>query len=239
MVAIILAILSSLNASSYFAERSATSPEETATTTGAALDPALIVILVVAALVLLFGVLIIGSIVAGIFAYTSAEIANNREVTFRQAARATFDRLWSFVWLQVLTGIKVLLWTLLFIVPGIIMAVRYSLANVSFFDANKQLTGNAAIKDSLALTKGAWLTTFSTQMFFNIITLGLISPIIDTGSKAMLYRQFVALQKSHAPQQKPHALAWVTLGFTLLVAVGAIALLGFAIVNYGLSIIEG
>lgn len=236
MVAIVLAILSALGAGSYSSNQ-ATPPVEGGGVVDAAIDPIMIAVLIVVAAVFLFGALVVGSIITGIFAYTAAEVAKGRDVSFKQAAKATLDRLWSFVWLQILTVAKILLWTLLFIVPGIIMAVRYSLANLSFFDDSKKLTGNAAIKDSLALTKGAWITTFGAQVFFNIITLGLISPIVDTGSKAMLYRQFSALQKANTSKPKPHALSWVTLGLFVLIIVVAVGLLGYAIVNYGMSLV--
>jgi hypothetical protein len=235
MIAILLAIISALGASNYNLSPPAATDESGAAITNPAMEPAVIAIIIVIALVFLFGAIVFGSIVSGIAAYTSAEIAKGREVSFKVAARATFDRLWSFVWLQVLTGIKVVLWSLLFIVPGIIMAVRYSLANISFFDSDKKLTGNTAIKDSLALTKGAWITTFASQTFFNIITLGTISPIIDTGSKAMLYRQFAAAQG--APKPRPHTLSWVTLGIFILIIVIAISLMGYAVVNYAHTLI--
>jgi hypothetical protein len=112
------------------------------------------------------------------------------------------------------------------------MAFRYSLANLSFFDDKKKFTGNAAIKDSLELTKGAWLTTFASQTFLNIITLGSIGPIVNTGSKVMLYRQFSALQQTNAPKPKAHALSWVTLGLTLFIAIIATIFLAYAITHY-------
>ena len=238
MAALILALLSALNAISYFSEESSVATESSTPMAAGAVEPAVIIVAIILGLIFLFGVVVIGSIVTGIFAYTAAEIAHGREVTFRQAIKATFNRLWSFVWLQVLTVAKVVLWSLLLVIPGIIMAFRYSLANLSFFDENKKLTGNAAIQDSLALTKDAWLTTFSAQIFLNIITFGLISPIIDTGSKAMLYRQFTELERTHTPKPRPHALSWITLGVTLVIAVVAVSLLGIAIANYGLTFLE-
>lgn len=241
MAAIILAVLSALGASKGFNESTPTGPKDMPgeiVTTGAAVDPAVVVVIVIVAAVILFGILIIGSILTGIFAYTAAEVAKGREVTFRQAVNATFDRFWSFVGLQLLTIVKVLLWSLLFVIPGIIMAFRYSLANLSFFDDKKKFTGNTAIKDSLELTKGAWLTTFASQTFLNIITLGSIGPIVDTGSKAMLYRQFSALQQTNTPKPKAHALSWVTLGFTLLIAIIATIFLTYAITHHILPTIK-
>ena len=236
MIALALAILSGLMASNLGPSVPAGPAQTSMPATDPAVQAALIVVVVILAVIFAFGALVIGSIFTGIFSYTAVEVAKGREVSFRQAAKAVFGRLWSFVWLQLLIIVKVFLWTLLFIIPGIIMAVRYSLANLSFFDSDKKLTGNAAIKDSVALTKGAWLTTFASQTLLDLITLGTITPIADTGSKTMLYRQLDSLKGTEKP--KPHALSWVTLGLVILLTVLIISLLGYALVNFGLSWIE-
>jgi hypothetical protein len=228
MAALVLAVLSALGASNYFGDAADPVPADAPVGPAGAADISLMIVIAAIAMIFAFGALVVGSIIAGIFAYTSAEIANGREVTFQQAVKTTMNRLWSFVWLQLLTILKVLAWSLLFIIPGVVMAFRYSLANLSFFDEKKKLTGNAAIKDSLALTKGAWVTTFAAQTFLNLITLGAIGPIVDTGSKAVLYRQFNALETD---EQKP----WVTLGLTILIAIILIGFMSYALVNFGLS----
>lgn len=222
-LAIILAILSALGAGNFMSDQSTLTEDTAPIVANPALDPVVIAGTIVVVAIMLFGALIFGSIIAGIFAFTAAELAKGRVVSFRQATKATVDRLWSFVWLQLLTIAKILAWSLLLVIPGIIMAFRYSLANLSFFDSDKKLTGNAAIKDSLALTEGAWVTTFGAQVFFNIITLGLISPIVDTASKAILYRQFIELQQSDGTKPTAHPLSWVALGLLILaVAAGLI-----------------
>jgi hypothetical protein len=235
MAALVLAVLSALGAGNYFNESGPAPSEGPVASAATSIDAVAVIFIIFLILLFAFGALVIGSWITGIFAYTSVEIANGREVTFRRAVIATRERLWRFVWLQLLTGLKVAAWALLFIIPGIIMAIRYSLANMSFFDEKKLLTGNAAIKDSLALTKGAWITTFASQTLLNLITLGAISPIVDTGSKALLYRQFNQLQRTDTPKPKAHVLSWVTLWVTILIVIVVTSLMGYALVNYGLS----
>jgi len=173
-------------------------------------------------LLLAFGVGIIGlalvmvaSLFTGVNAYTAARMARGEEVAIREAFREAFDKLWSFIWLQIILFVKIALWSLLFIVPGIIMAVRYSLAGVAFFDDTKNLRGNAAVKESLRLTKGAWITTYASYALFNIITLGIIANLVNTGVSAVLYKQY-----QEAGNKKPaaHFLSWLTLvlPFTLV-----------------------
>jgi hypothetical protein len=174
-----------------------------------------------AVLVLVTAAVFIGSMLSGISAYTSARIARGHTVTLDEAFHAVLDRFFSYIWLQIIIVVKTLLWSLLLIVPGIIMSVRYSLASVAFFD--KELHGDAAVKESLQLTKGAWLTTFASQVLFNIVTLGVISSLVDGGAKAVLYRQF------SASDTKPpaHVLSWITLvlPFALLLLIIVMAVM--------------
>lgn len=149
--------------------------------------------------------LLLAALFGGVSAYTSARLARNKTVSLNEAFKVAFDNLWSFLWLQLIIFVKLLLWTLLFIVPGIIMSVRYSLASVAYFDKN--LRGNDAIKESLRLTKGAWFTTFAANALLNYMTLGVISWVVATGANAILYRQFTRLG-----DKKPdaHWLSWLT-----------------------------
>ena len=188
-------------------------------------------LLVVAASIIGLALVMVGALFGGVNAYTSARLSQGEEVSIREAFRESFDKLWSFIWLEIIIFVKVLLWSLLLIVPGIIMAVRYSLASVAFFDDNKNLRGNDAIKESLRLTRGAWITTYATKALFNIITLGVISSIVSTGSNAILYRQY-----QHVGNKKPaaHWLSWLTLVLPGILL--AILLLGiiFVAIVFGL-----
>lgn len=176
-------------------------------------------------------ILLLAALFGGVSAYTSAQLARDKKVSLNDAFKVAFDNLWPFLWLQIIIFVKLLLWTLLFIVPGIIMSIRYSLSSVAFFD--KGLRGNAAIKESLRLTKGAWFTTFAGNALLNYMTLGVISWVIATGANAVLYRQY-----SQLGETKPaaHWLSWFTfflpiilvalLIFILIVVISALAAAG-------------
>jgi hypothetical protein len=151
-------------------------------------------------------IVLLAALFGGVSAYTSAQLARGKRVALNDAFKVAFEHLWSFLWLQIIIFVKLLLWTLLFIIPGIIMSVRYSLASVAFFD--KDLRGNAAIKESLRLTKGAWITTFAGNALLNYLTLGVISWVIATGSNAILYKQYSGLGENKPPA---HWLSWLTL----------------------------
>lgn len=171
--------------------------------------------------------LLLSALVGGISSYTSAQLAKGKRVSLRDAFRTAFDNLFSYLWLQIIIFVKLVLWSLLFILPGIYMAVRYSLAGVAFFDEKKNLRGNAAIKESFRLTKGAWITTFGAHFLLNALTLYIFTNIISTAANTVLYRQYSAL----GDKQKPatHPLSWIVLllPITLLVLVitGVLAVL--------------
>lgn len=234
-IAILLIILSVLSVVSNFAGD--TNPQEPAPSEFQAF-PALsvetILFIIGFSVVAIAAILAIGTLINGVTAYGSARVSQSKEATLKQGLKATFDQFWSFLWLQVLTVLKVLAWSLLFIIPGIVMAIRYSLANIAFFD--KGLKGNAAIKESLALTKGSWITTFSAQALFNLITFSTISGLVTAGSTAILYRQFNTTPLADRP--KTHGLSIATfvvtiVGLVLLFLLGVF--LAFAISNYNMD----
>ncbi len=221
-VAILLVILSVLSVLTSYKQ-----PEEPAMDGTFSVTPEIAALIVALALLIITG----ATFVNGIMAYTAAKTANGGTATIKVALRATAKRFWSFLWLQILTALKVLAWSLLFIIPGIIKSVQYSLAPVAFFD--KELRGNAAIKHSVALTKGSWITTVAGQTLFTIITLGIIDLLVATASSAILYRQYSQTPSDQRP--KPHGLSVATLILLILaVIIGILAalFLAFAGLNY-------
>lgn len=164
-------------------------------------------------------VVMITALFNGVGAYTSARMAQGESVAIGEAFRESFDKLWSFIWLQIILVVKIFLWGLLLIIPGLIMAVRYSLANVAFFDDTKNLRGNDAIKESLRLTKGAWITTYAATALFNILTLGAISSVISIGANAILYHQY---EQTGDKKPAAHWLSWLTLVLPFVLVVGLI-----------------
>lgn len=167
-----------------------------------------LVMLVVAAFFIFIGI-----VLKGISDYTASQIARGKTTTLSEALRAVFDNFWSYTWVMLLVGIKTFLWSLLLVVPGIIMAVRYTLAGVSFFDTKAK--GNASIKNSLALTRGAWFTTFGSHALLNVLTFGAIQPILEPGTNAVLYRQY-STYKEGEPKPKAHILSIIAALLPLL-----------------------
>jgi len=184
---------------------------------GIAAVPVEIWLLIAAVVVtVLLVIIVVGIAVRGVADYTSAQLSRGKEVGFSEALRAVFSRFWGYLWLHIVVSVKVFLWSLLLIVPGIIMAIRYSLAGAIYFD--KKLGGAAAVKESARLTKGAWLTTFASQSLLNLITFGLIELLLIPGTQAVLYRQYREYDDAQLIKPKAHVLSWLTLLIPLLLA---------------------
>lgn len=193
------------------------SPASPAQATSGGGDPTQIpfefwLILAAGVLIVLVVVFFVGVIVRGVLDYTSAKIARGETVTISEAFRGLFSNFWSYAWVRLIIGVKTFLWTLLFIIPGVIMSVRYSLAGVAFFDT--QLRGNAPVKHSAAITKGAWLTTFASQSLLNILTFGIIQTLLTSGTNAVLYRQLDSVDV----KPRAHVLSWLTLIVPIVLA---------------------
>ena len=147
-------------------------------------------------------------LIYGIFEYTAARLSEGKMVNLGEAALAALKQLASLLWLATVVIVKVLLWSLLLIVPGIIMAVRYSLSGTVFF--REGLRGNAATKRSAEITKGAWFTTFAGQSLWNLMTFGTIQTLLTPGTNAVLYRQLAPLTDANKAKPAAHWLSWVT-----------------------------
>lgn len=187
-----------------------------------------IVLAIVSAVVLI--VVLIGTLFGAMFDYTAAQISRGKRVTLSSALEGATSRFFPYLWLRILVGLKIFLWTLLFIIPGIIMAVRYSLAGVSFYD--KKLSPSAAIQDSIRLTKGAWLTTNASQVLFNLITLGMIQAVVQPGTSAVLYQQLSEYDKAGSAKPKAHILSWLTLIIPYVLVFMFMAILTAAIMYF-------
>lgn len=165
-------------------------------------------------IVLLISVAVIVVIMAislllyGVLEYTAARLAIGEKVELKQAFRAVLKNLLGYLWLYIVMIVKLFLWTLLLIVPGIIMSVRYSLAGTVFFAEGKR--GNAAIKRSADLTKGAWFTTFAGFGLWNLITFNQITPLVNPSASAILYRQLKDVTDKGHKKPNAHWLSWLT-----------------------------
>lgn len=172
---------------------------------------------------------LIGVYIQAMIDYTVARVAKGHPVSFGDAMSGATRGYVGYLWVRVIVGFKVFLWSLLLLIPGLIMAVRYSLAGVSYFD--KKLKGNAAVKDSLALTEHGWLTTYASYTLLDMLTFGAAETLVGTSAKIRLYQQFNDLAKRGEEKPAAHILSWLTLlaPFVILFFIVSLGLLLWAV----------
>ncbi len=79
------------------------------------------------------------------------------------------SKYWRYIGFSIVTGIFILLWTLLLIIPGIIFGVYWAFAVYVFFDKDKKIMGS--LKESRKIVKGRWWKTFGYLLLFGLVTL--------------------------------------------------------------------
>ncbi|MES2876465.1 MAG: hypothetical protein V4678_03255 [Patescibacteria group bacterium] len=145
----------------------------------------------------------------GVLEYGAAMAAKGKRAGLKEGFLVVLRQFPAYFWMYLLFTIKVLLWSLLLIVPGIIMFNRYILAGTVFFAEGKR--GNAALKRSAELTKGAWLTTYGGAWIWSIISQGIATLVFWPGCMAVLYRQLADVTDRGEPKSPAHILSWLTL----------------------------
>ncbi|MGN1002816.1 MAG: DUF975 family protein [Oscillospiraceae bacterium] len=112
------------------------------------------------------------SVVIGVgFTNYCLRISRGQEASFGDIFD-TFGIFFKVIWLNILTGIFVWLWSLLFIIPGIVAAYRYSLAVYVLLD-HPELSALECIRRSKELTGGHKGKLFVLDLSFigwNILT---------------------------------------------------------------------
>ncbi len=222
----LLGLTGSVASSAYDAMNPAPQPTTETAANPAADLPAEQVIGIIAIVVGIIAViwlvaLLVGTIIKGFVDVAAAAAANKKEITFGQAASQLFRRFPGYLWLQILIGIKTFLWTLLFIIPGIIMSVRYTLAGTAYFA--RDMKASDALKHSTTITKNNWMTTFASLTLFNLITLGTLSLLVQSGAQSVLFRQLDEYHAANTQTPGAHGLSvavtvlvWAGVGLSLL-----------------------
>lgn len=198
---IISAITDSQNTTTYSATSSST-----------ALEPAAIVAIVMIVLVFVCIAVavttVIGTYITGMYSYVSLKSLDGKKVGFSEAFRATTKRFWRLLGAQILAGLKILGWTLLFIIPGIRAALRYTiLPYVIMGDDEKQ----KGIKNSHERTKT--LVHHRLMEMFGIWTVTALVPFVGTSisfiAPAAAYNQLAEYNDKQLEKPKVHWLNYI------------------------------
>ena len=94
-----------------------------------------------------------------------------------------FAHFFKIVWLSILMGIFIFLWSLLFVIPGIVAAYRYSFAHYVLID-NPEMSALDCIRESKRLTQGYKGQLFVLDLSF--IGWAIVGGIIETAAAALI-----------------------------------------------------
>lgn len=78
----------------------------------------------------------------------------DQNLSIKELLKTAYKKVWGGIWVNTLIGFIILAGYFLFIVPGIIWSIKYSLALYVYLIENKK--GMAALKRSAELVKGYW-----------------------------------------------------------------------------------
>lgn len=196
------------------------------------LSPEQISVLVVGFLImLLFAIVIsiviiaIQSFIGGMFAYVALGSEKGKKVAFNDAFEATRKRFWRLFLAQILAGIKIFLWTLLLIIPGIIAALRYILLTYVIMDEPADKKGVIASHTKVkSLVKGRLIEVLGLVAAANLIPI--IGGVLQLSGGASQYHQLKTTYNNGKPERPP--IHWLNYVAPLLyVALAALLLFVF------------
>lgn len=175
---------------------------------------ALIVSVIAIILVFILAInILIQTFLTGLFTHVALESDAGRHATLRGAIDAVVARFRRLFLAQLLASLKILGWTLLFIIPGIIAAFRYMLLPYVIMDESPKNKGVTASHDRVkAIVAGR------KREVFGVATVAAIIPVIGVIAQyvgnAALYRQLQVYTDQNIEKAPVHWLNYF--GFFLI-----------------------
>lgn len=163
----------------------------------------------------------VGTFVSGLFVYVAIQSEKGKTVTFSEAWDAVVKRYWRLLGAQLLAGLKIVGWTLLFIIPGIIAALRYTLLPYVVMATGEDEKGVKNTHDKTKATvKGRLWEVFGIGTVAAIIPF--VGSMLQLTGNAALYSQLNYYNENQLEKPKIHWLNYlgmVLIGLMLLLIV--------------------
>lgn len=151
---------------------------------------------------------VISTFIQGMFNYVALKSIEGHKVSFNEAMDAVSKRFMRLFLSNLLATLKILGWTMLFIIPGIIASLRYALLSFVIMDDPVE---NKDVKSSHDRVK--LLTRGRLMEVFGINTVGSLIPIIGTAittaGNGALYRQLQTYGDNNLEKPKIHWLNYI------------------------------
>lgn len=182
------------------------------------------VVLFVAAILL--AIITIQIFVSGMFAYVALQSEQGRSVGFGEAFHAVAKRFWRLLGAKILADIKIFLWALLLIVPGIVAALKYSVLPYVIMDQPEATKGvRTAHSRTKVVVKGRLIEVLGLSFAAGIIPI--VGDVLRISGGAAQYRQLAASYDHKTERPKVHwlnYLVFIIFGGLLFLILGIVAL---------------
>lgn len=225
---LVLGMLSSFSSIGKSTKSSTTPVGSNVANTDVSTVVATVIIITVVVLVVSLLVSVLAVYIQGVLTYVALQSEKGQKATLSEATAAVRKRFGRLYWSQLLALVKIIGWTMLFIVPGIIASLRYALLGYVIMDESEN---NKSVKESHIRVK----TLVNTRLWevLGVSSTGIIpvfGTLFDVTGKAAQYNQLKKYHDQKLEKPKVHWLNYVMLIvfsaiFLAVVAMGIIFLL--------------
>jgi hypothetical protein len=175
--------------------------------------------------------MIIDVFIRGMFNYVALQNHASRSVSFNESFNAVLERFPRLFLAQLLAGLKIIAWTFLLIIPGIIAAFRYALLPYVILDESSEKKGIVDSHNRIkVLVAGRKREVFGISTVANLIPI--VGPLLQLTGNAKLYRQLQVTHDNNVSRPKVHwlnYLGFILIGLFILFITGIIAIIALII----------
>lgn len=170
---------------------------------------------IIAILLMIAAYVLILPIILGMYYSVAAHSAKDEKISTQEAINHSLKQAVPMLGLIIVCVLATIAGLILLIIPGIIFAVRASLAPTVMYFEN--LGVFAAIKRSFSLTKGHFIETLGAVLAGGFLgTDGLVAPYFGISQMVGRYHDYKLLQETGASRPKVHWLNYVPVVVILL-----------------------
>lgn len=168
-------------------------------------------------MILALGAILIGVYVSAVLDYISAKSAQGKNIPLMDALKTAFQQYGGYLLVMCIVFVRTLLWSLLFIVPGIYKSYRYGFAGVAYFSDPEKYRGATAVDYSYAITRNSWITVAGSTSLVNMATSLAALPLL-LGLRTELYKVLSDMHEKQEAAPSPHWLSALSIFISILLA---------------------
>lgn len=192
--------------------------------------PAIIAVVIVVSIIIILIVIVsmaFGTFILGMISYVTTKSVDGVTVGFTDALQAAASKFWLLFLAQLLASLKIFAWSLLFIVPGIIAALRYAILPYVIMAEEKMSVGEAHNRTK-TLVKGRLWEMFGISFVSGIVPF--IGEVLGMTGYAAAYRQLQVTHDGAIERPKIHWLNYLGMGLIAFFLIVGLLIAGLVLV---------